>query len=246
MTRYFFLLALLLGVGTALAAPADPVPGTYIFNRGMGSLAVRKDGQNRLSFEIETIGGNCHTCEVKGVIRNAIGHAESEDPALRCDIAFASGRSSVVVTPITTDACQSYCGARGSFDGTYRIPPAMCTASSRDAQRKKFLQLYRGRQYAAAANLLTSLSAQCADFMNWIEMDEVRNDLALAQYHQGKFAQCLQTLDKTVAAKVKDEAELKSGDTVHLPPCDFDNYIEVAKATWFNKSMCVKAMQKAR
>jgi hypothetical protein len=137
--------------------------------------------------------------------------------------------------------------ARGSFDGKYRVPPAACTASSRKAQRQKFLQLYRARQYAAAASILNMLTAQCTDFMNWIEMDEVRNDLALAQYHQGEFAQCVQTLNTTIAGQVKDEAELKSGTgAAFLPPCDFDNYAEVAKATWFNKAMCVKVLAKKR
>ena len=78
-------------------------------------------------------------------------------------------------------------------------------------------------------------------------MDQVRNDLALAQFHNGDFSQCLQTLNATLAADVKDEDELKSakGNT-YLPPCDFANYIGVAKSTWFNKALCTKAMSKER
>jgi hypothetical protein len=83
--------------------------------------------------------------------------------------------------------------------------------------------------------------------MNWIEIDQVRNDLALAQYHSGEFQQCLTTLNDTLAGTVKDEVELKSGNgNVYLPPCDFDNYIGVAKATWFNKALCTKAKTKGQ
>ncbi len=83
--------------------------------------------------------------------------------------------------------------------------------------------------------------------MGWIEIDQVRNDLALAQYHNGEFQQCLATLNTTLAAKVKNEEELKAGNGgVYLPPCDLDNYIGVAKATWFNKTLCTKAMSRRR
>jgi len=79
--------------------------------------------------------------------------------------------------------------------------------------------------------------------MNWIEIDEIRNDLALAQYHNGEFQQCLITLNETLATKVKNEDELKEGkDGFYLPPCDFDNYIHVAKSTWFNKALCTKGI----
>jgi hypothetical protein len=83
--------------------------------------------------------------------------------------------------------------------------------------------------------------------MGWIEVDTVRNDLALSQYHSGDFAQCLSTLNETYAGKAKDEEGLRSGDSgVYLPPCDFDNYIDVAKSTWYNTGLCTKALLKKR
>ena len=101
--------------------------------------------------------------------------------------------------------------------------------------------------FSEAANKLQALTEQCRPFMNRIEIDQVRNDLALAQYHNGNFSQCLQTLNATLAADVKDEDELKSGKgNIYLPPCDFDNYINVAKSTWFNKALCTKAVSRGR
>jgi len=107
--------------------------------------------------------------------------------------------------------------------------------------------LYRARRFGPATDTLQGLISRCETFMGWIEIDQVRNDLALAQYHNGETQQCLATLNTTLAAKVKDEEELRAGNGgVYLPPVDFDNYIDVAKSTWFNKALCTKAMVKRR
>jgi hypothetical protein len=112
------------------------------------------------------------------------------------------------VRPITEATCRDYCGRRASFDGKYRIPPASCTASGRQAQRDKFLLLYRAHRYAEAENVLGTLTSQCTDFMNWIEIDQVRNDRALSQYHNGEYSQCVETLNTTIAGQAKDVTEL--------------------------------------
>lgn len=232
------------------AAPSEILPGQYVREGDSGTLTIRKNSQNRWSFEIDTIGANCHICGVSGEIRGGTGHADSwasDGSDSKCDISFIHGRSAVDVNAITQDECRVYCGARADFDGTYRVPSAICTPAGRQAQRDQSLRLYRSRRFSEAANKLQALTEQCRPFMSWIEMDQVRNDLALAQYHNGDFSQCLQTLSATLAADVKDEEEFKSGKgAAHLPPCDFDNYIDVAKSTWFNKALCTKAISKGR
>ncbi len=244
---FFFIIA---AVAPAEAAPPGPRPGQYVRDRDSGTLTIRTDEQKRLVFEIESVGGNCHSCDVSGVIRGATGHGDSwaaDGGDSKCEISFSSGRGGVVVRPITQEECRAYCGARAGFDGTYRVPPATCTSEGRQALRDHFLLLYRTRRYPQAASTLQTLIAQCGEFMGWIEMDQVRNDLALSQYHNGKFPECVETLNATLAADVKDEEELKAGNGgVYLPPCDFDNYIDVAKSTWFNKALCTKAISRGR
>lgn len=239
MTHRFLLLALSLFLASAQAA--DPHPGKYILDRDTGTLDIRRDAQGRLIFEMQSVGGNCHVCDVSGVIRDGVGSTD-EKPPYRCDISFKSVGHALEVAPITEDACRANCGMRAGFDGTYRVPPARCTFSGRDIQNKEFLVLYRARRYAEAAATLEALASQCGEFIGWIEIDRLRNDLALAQYHSGNPAQCMATLGKTIAGNVKDEEALK-GD---LPPCDYDNYIEIAKATWFNKKMCAKGLKPKR
>lgn len=251
MLRYLLFLALVL----VLAPPADAAstairPGLYVRNDDSGTLTVRMDEQNRLIFEIESTGANCHSCSVTGEIRAGVGHPDGEAAdvnASKCTIAFSSTRSGVIVKPAALEACRIHCGARAGFDGTYRLPPSACAVSGRQNSRDRFLKLYRDRQHQLATGTLQTLISQCKVFMGRIEMDQVRNDLALSQYHSGEFAQCVNTLNGTLAADFRDEEHLKAGGPrIYLPPCDFDNYIAVAKSTWFNKALCTKAMPRKR
>jgi hypothetical protein len=244
MPRYIAPFALIFVFVSSMAAPSDPKPGNYIAMEDSGSVTIQRDQQNRLTFEIETVGANYHTCQLSGVIQNAVGHTE-DNAGQRCDVSFESGNSAVTVRPITLEACRDYCGMRAGFEGIYRIPPSNCTSEGRQAQRDKSLLLYRAHRYPEAVAILRTLTSQCTDFIGWIELDQVRNDIALAQYHNGEYPQCLETLNSTIAGKVKGEAELKSGDGgVYLPPSDFDNYSNVAASTWFNKALCAKALKK--
>lgn len=210
-------------------------------DRDTGTLTIRRDGQKRLAFEIETIGANCHSCRVSGVIRGAVGHADSwatDGSDSKCDIAFSSTGSALAVRPTTAEECRPYCGARAGFDGTYGIPVASCTSAARQEQRDRFGVLYGAGRFGEASATLETLIAHCTEFMGWIETDAVRNDLALSQYHDGDPSGCLRTLEATAAAQFKDEEGLRQRR--HLPPCDFDNYVDVARATWRNQALCTK------
>lgn len=250
MLRHILPLVLMLAsiASAQTSSPAIP-PGEYVRERDTGTLTVRRGNENTLKFEIQSVGGNCHSCSVSGVIRGAIGQADSwaaDDSASKCKISFSVRGSAIVVDP-GEEECGAYCGARASFEGTYRIPPPSCTDASRQARRDRFLALYRSRRHIDAEGTLQGLLSECKEFMGWIEIDQVRNDLALAQYRAGEFPQCVATLRTTLAANAKDVEELRSEDgSVHLPPCDFDNYEPVAKAILFNRTLCTKAMATGR
>jgi hypothetical protein len=248
-----YLLSLLVfsvvAISSAGAESAEIKPGAYV-DGGYGWLTIQKNKKNELMFEIESWGANGHSCGVSGVIRNGIGHADRNKTDPECLISFSAKESTIVVDVDDNDeqtfyACRRYCGMRAGFTGTYVIPPAACTKANRQAERDRFLALYRARQYSEAANTLEELISQCSEFMHWIESSQVRSDLALAQYHNHDAAKCLETLNATLAGKVKNEKELEAGNgDFYLPPIDFESYIKVAKAIWFNKALCAKAMQK--
>ncbi len=201
-------------------------------------MTVRK-GPNGLTFEIESIGGNCHSCSISGSIKGLTGTGGDIEP--HCAISFVPKNAGISVQPASSDECRSYCGMRASLDGTYRIPPEGCTSAKQKERRNAFLRLYRARKFVEARQILEDLTSQCATYIDWIRIDSDRNDLALAQLHGGDAAACLATLEQTRAAEYDNETALKEGG---LPPCDFDNYIRVARATWYNKALCEKAGKK--
>lgn len=243
MLRYLLHCSFIIAVAaSAVAAQPEIRPGQYVLDYDRGTLTIRSDKQNRRTFEIKSIGGNCHTCSLSGVIQGSVGHADDSE----CVISFSADRSTIVVKPITEEECSIHCGARARFDGSYVLPPAACTSAGRQAQRDRSLTLYRSHHYSQAASTLQTLITRCEKFMNSIEIDQARNDLALSQYHNGKIAQCLETLNATLAGKVKDEEGFKHGGDYYMPPSDFENYIGVARAIWFNKALCTKAMTKGR
>lgn len=245
---WIFFLVLFVYTDTLMAKDQSKLqPGTYILDRGSGELSIRSDEQGKMTFHIESIGANCHICAVSGVVLGNVGYADgwAEENESKCKISFNTNNNSTInVEPLTYDECRGFCGARAGFDGLYRKPPAKCTEQRKKQQQEQFLRLYKSHHYAQAEKILQNQLKQCSNFMNWIEIDEVRNDLALAQYHNGEYQQCLDTLNTTLVANVKNEEELKEGkDGIYLPPCDFDNYIHVAKSTWFNKALCSKALK---
>lgn len=241
LLAFVFLAAMIFPAG---ATSAEISPGKYIRNNDTGSLNIQKNKKNELSFAIESTGGNCHSCSVSGVIQNDIGYTGSKLGS-KCFISFSATKSAVVVQPTTEETCRDYCGARANIAGTYNAPPAACTSANRQAQRNRFLVLYRSNKYSQAASALETLITQCGEFMNSVEIDQVRNDLALSRYHNRETAQCLKTLNATLAGQVKNEAELRSGNgNVYLPPCDLDNYIETARTIWSNKALCNQTKQR--
>ena len=241
MTLRLLAAALTLPLAAAAADLSSPTPGRYIRQGDSGTLEITRDGSGKLGFEITSIGGNCHECSISGSIEKGVGHGDpwaNEDS--KCYISFKKIATGYDVEPATPEECRPYCGARADFDGEYKTPPKGCEASEQEATRAKFLGLYRSKQYAQAAATLEALLTNCREFIHWITADQVRNDLALAQLRSVKPKQCLQTLQATTAWESNDEEALRG----NLPPCDFDNYVEVAKKTWFNRKLCEKPATK--
>jgi hypothetical protein len=92
---------------------------------------------------------------------------------------------------------------------------------------------YARKNYGVAAMVFTSLIDQCSTYMNWIEVDRVRSDLALTQYHLGDKAKCLETLAPTTAMENHDNA-----DTFGLPPANVTDYQSTGRAILHNAALC--------
>lgn len=213
--------------------------GTYIRVGDSGTLTIEKSDPNKQVFSIDSIGSNCHTCEVMGSVTKNVGKADvattdSNEPV--CLVSFSQQGDAITVDTITPEPCQNYCGARASFHGLYKKSSGSCFAEVRKKRYETANGQYKAKEFAKSEITLKNLVTECADFMSRIESDRVKNDLALSQLRQGELKACLATLDTTIAAKYKNEEHLKS----QMPPCDFDNYVLVARSTWFNQALCKK------
>lgn len=228
MRRLLLSALLLLAAGAQAAGPA---PGAYESHGGWGTLTVHPDGR----FGIEALGANAHSCSVEGKLHGESGISQPDPPEEPCRLRLAARGDAVKVEILGGEAtCSLFCGARASFDGTYYRPAAGCRPARRQARRDAFLRQYRARQYAAAEATLEALLKDCGDFLFWIELDEVRNDLAIAQHHLGRDADCVATLRPTRAFEAGDARKLRE----MLPPVDFDSYLPVAQAAWNNLRHC--------
>lgn len=213
-------------------------PGEYVSSGAWGRLKVeQRDGKTL--FSIDSVGGNCHTCGLSGRIVGTAAETVDEEQAsepMVCRIRMTPSRDGrqIKVEPQADEACRQYCGMRAGFEGVYRMPQALCTEGGQRKARDIFIRHYRAKQFTQAVEALRPVLEQCHDFLNWIEIDRVRNDLSLAYFHAGKDGQCINTLQKTRAAGFTDEEALRQG----LPPCDFDNYVPTAQATWHNMRLC--------
>lgn len=220
----------------ALAAGSAVDAGRYLYVEGGSAHGVLTVKGN--TFNIETIGGNCHTCALSGTFKGRVGVAN--DGGNVCRIAVSGGQGVVKLDTSGSEACRDFCGMRASFDGEYRRPPAACADQSRAVRTERSHRQYAAHDYGAARATLTSLLAECSGFMDWIELDRAKSDLALTEYHRGDRAQCVAVLSDTIAYRAQQEHSEAFG----LPPCDADNYKSTGDAILHNLALCQAPAQR--
>lgn len=212
----------------AMAAGPAVEPGEYVYILGdsaSGTMTVKGD-----SFNISTIGGNCHTCAIEGTFRGRVGVDKDEG---KCHIAVSGSKDALKLdSSATAEACRDFCGMRAMFDGDYRRAPVACTDRQRQARIGQAHKQYAAKDFDAARTTLRFLLSECDPFMDWIERDKARSDLAVTEYHRGDNAQCLAVLSETTAIKAQKDS------TLILPPCDADNYASMSKAILYNQKLC--------
>lgn len=221
-------------VATKAFAASALSPGDYETHRAWGSLTIEKTAGGDLRFSIEVLGGNAHTCSLQGPIEGEVGQADDSDPAAPCRVSFRPQGKAIEVGSNTPQACRMFCGMRAMFEGSYYLPPPGCKPKERVARKEVFARQYRGRDFPQALATIEKLNAECGEFLDWIEIDRLRNDWAITLYHLGRRADCRAALAPTRAAQFADADALRE----ELPPTDFENYLAVAKATWHNLKLC--------
>src|SRR5690606_31879645 len=125
--------------------------------------------------------------------------ARGDNGASVCTVKFTSTSQGVDVAANTPAECKSFCGYNGGFDGPYLKVADGCGRDDLDRTRKAFKRLYDGKNYKAALTTLSPVLANCRPTFEWEEEGGIRNDLAIAQYKNGLYDECLTTLDPYAA-----------------------------------------------
>jgi hypothetical protein len=210
-------------------------PGEYVSPGGSGVLTLRREADKRLLFELETVGGNGHTCSLDGEIRNGrtvVSTSDAPDPAA-CVVRFVASGNGIDVTTNDADSCRSFCGARASFVARYLRAAPGCDSLSRGATNAEFKRLYDSRAYREAQQQAGRLE-RCTATMDRVERGRLLNDLAITQYHLGLFEACVRTLQP-----LADDAAMPN-DTLQasMPPADYDHYLPIVESTRTNLRLC--------
>jgi hypothetical protein len=142
-------------------------PGVYITEKGWGTLIIKKNNAGGLTFSIETVGANTHTCSLEGNIKNGQSVLESSEKGKPCVVTFVPQGHNIQVTPSGFE-CQYYCGARAHFESLYMKQPKSCDPFARQQTRNEFKRLYDKKSYAAARVKLETLLDNCSTFIGWI------------------------------------------------------------------------------
>lgn len=213
---------------------SDFSTGLYEAHEGWGSLMITKDTNSETKrFSIGTLGPDGHSCSVEGILKNGkifpVWRGEPTD----CNITFKQTGPAIEVSA-EGDGCRDFCGSRASFDSVYTRPIKVCMPSARRDRRAKFLSQYQKKNYKQAYEGLDRFRRECENRLTWMELDQVRNDLAITLFHLGRLSECRLILSQNRAADITDTEDLKGG----LAPFDYNNYLPVAEATWYNMKRC--------
>ena len=213
------------------ASAADSIkPGSYITEGAEGTLEVSGlTPDTPMKFVIAVVGDNGHVCNVEGEIRN--NQATTED---ECIIKFEPhpDRITVIVSDVYTDACRNYCGARAWFPGDYFPVNPFCSRSL--SIRSDFSLNYKSGKFKKARDLLVKLLSECERFTDWHIQTEIRNDLAITEYHLGDKTACLKALDPIKRTFIDDPAKTN----IVFDPVEGDWATEMVKTTRFNWKKC--------
>lgn len=215
---------------------SDIKPGEYLRKGGSGTLTVKPTSANKQAFAIEAFGANTHICELEGVIQQNKAILDTGEGEKKCVISFQVTKQGidVIVKEPTHEQCRFFCGARASFDGMYLVPENGCSDAERQSTRKRFIDFYKQKNYAKAQAQLEPILQRCSKTLHMFEGGDIRNDLAITQYHLNDYAGCLKTLEPLVEYAGMTSDQLKE----NFAPSDAEVMAATAKAAKTNISLC--------
>lgn len=210
--------------------------GEYVTEKGWGRLLLKEQG-GALTFSIESVTGE-DSCGLAGSIRGSQGIANNDDGSSPCTVKFASTPQGIEVAAGTPAECKVFCGYNGGFEGTYLRVKDGCGRNDLHQTREAFKKLYDQKNYKAALATLSPVLTNCQSILEWEEEGGIRNDLAITQYENGLYSECLTTLDEYAEDASKDDDAVTEDWTPGLA----DRYLAIISAARANIDLCRKGM----
>ena len=217
--------------------------GQYMTEGGVASLSVSVAEASGQSFQISSEGVNGSVCGISGMIKESEASvtAPASEHALVCKIGLQDSGNAVTVTilqssPEWEDCRLAFCGLRATFEGTYLPVPSDCANTARRDTRERFTRAMRDGRFQQAYAVLGKLQRQCTRFLNWIEVDEIHNDLAAALHRLDRDQECLEELKRTQGGAAGSLPSLRK-HFLELP-ADLERYQPTAHATWKIQTLC--------
>jgi hypothetical protein len=213
-------------------------PGEYVTEKGWGRLQLIEH-EGTLTFAIESVTGEDY-CTLHGAIQADIGTADDDSDSAACAVKFTDTTQGIEVAATTPTVCRRSCGYNGNFEGHYLKVVDGCSRSNLDRAREAFKHQYDSKDYTAALTTLSPALKDCLPTLEWEEEGQIRNDLAITQYKNGLYAECLATLDTYINDADKDDDAVTEGWT----PALADRYLAIIHAARTNISLCRKGPTK--
>ncbi len=221
-----------------VAPDSAPPPGEYITDKGWGRLLIKQQS-GMLTFSLESTTGE-DVCELNGAIEGHTGIAKGNKGQSTCQVKFASTPQGIDVAAATPAECKTFCGYNGDFEAPYLQVKDGCGRDALDRTRTTFKRLYDAKDYKAALATLSPVVPSCLPTLEWEDEGAIRNDLAITQYKNGLYAQCLSTLDTYAEDAAKDDDAAVEGWTPMLA----DRYLAIVRAARTNIGLCRRGSKK--
>ena len=230
-------------LGALLLAPAAAAersalaPGEYITGKGWGTLKISADGEGRQRFEILTVNVG-HYCELSGTLERGRGRVAADGDLPECRITLADNGEGIDVAMTTPIECKRYCGANGGFDADYLKVAPECASDGLRRSRDAFKRSYDAKRYAQALATLAPVLQRCGRTLSWEDEGDIRNDLAITQYHNGRYRECLATLQPYAEEAALDDTELADS----WPPVLLDRRLSIVRPARTNLRLCKRKL----
>jgi hypothetical protein len=231
-----------LATAVAHAAVLTIEPGEYVTAGEFGTLEIKRQG-GKLLFDVQTINPIGNVCAMVGEIRNNEGsilrNSKSDEPS--CRLRFVRTNAAIELEALN-EACKRYCGDNVYFDDVYLNVAPICKSAARAENQKEFQRLYKAKRYEEAEQKLLAVLDECTK-ISVLAQARMRSDLAITQYHLGKYAKCLKTL-KPYAKDIALPADEVFGEE-WMGRTDSEAYAGIIHNARTNARLCKAALRKA-